>query len=109
MRQSGCWQRTDWCGRTAHDVAVRDALRDAELGLQFGQKGQKSCRLRAVKKKLCMVKKVFRLEIDRSLRPCSSWIVMFIYIILHTSERVWGWEGSGLWFGIEASHNKRAG
>ena len=51
----------------------------------------------------------FRLEIDRSLRPCSSWIVMFICIILLTSERIWGWEGSGLWFGIEASHNKRAG
>eukprot|EP01046_Picozoa_sp_COSAG06_P098678 COSAG06_NODE_44780_length_360_cov_1.187739_1_plen_32_part_10 len=32
---------------------------------------------------------------------------MFTHIILHTSERVWGWEGSGLWFGIEASHNKR--
>ena len=51
----------------------------------------------------------FRLEIDRSLRPCSSWIVMFMYVILLTSERVWGWGGSGLWFAIEASHNERAG
>ena len=26
-----------------------------------------------------------------------------------TSGCAWGWEGSGLWFAIEASHNKRAG
>jgi hypothetical protein len=40
----------------------------------------------------------------RSFAPVDVPPPVSIYIIiLLTSERVWGWEGSGLWFAIEAS------